>query len=748
MDLSTPADTENVAMFALRHDEQLPTGTYCDETRRVSSISATTADVTTVPPRPDNSQLGSLPQADHHRNASFHTLEPEKALETSLWRRMKFSAQSSLLRHWWLETGACFISLAAIVAVVATLYPHQGRPLPQWPYNLSINTILSIYMTILKGAVLTVIAEGIGQSKWQWFQTSRPLDDLVTYDAATRGPLGAIALLWRLKTRNILSSVGALVAIMILLVDPFTQQIVRYYDCDVAMVQVEASVPRTQIYASTSSGMVPPELQAAVSTSVISPESSISFNCSSGNCTFPQEYSTIGYCHQCKDITAKLVMKSGFVKSNYTGLAKMNLQYDNGTNENVYQPLAPFLGNSNTSITTSLASGLSIQTNPGSDFNLTTMQAFQEPVGSEHLFHVELIVGKQYQLFSPATGQAPVGCDTAKANNTWYCKGYGASSCTLSPCIRTYRSTIEAGKINEVLVSTDTSLTGWGYHPWPPPEEPQQGDDASMSMPTSVADFIGDRSYAAIDVRCLSDLERQLLVASGYIIKPEQRWLPYNFTSDLSNESKSANFSAASRFPGSMLYNGCMYAINEAFVHDFSDMYLKDFFQATVKGDATDSFVIEYLNGSQSLQAIYNWGNISFERVDSKFKDIADAITKYIRLNAENKLNRPAKGVVIHSQTCLSVRWAWLAFSVILVLMHLIFFVLLLVTQRLTGERVPIWKSSPLALIYNGIPVPKEDWISIHNIPGMEYVAKSTNIRLSCTKIGSKILKEYENSDA
>ena len=748
MDHSTPADTQHVIGYFLKHDQQLPTRVDRDGTGSVSNISATTADTTTIPTRFDNSRLENLPPVDHGSNASIHTPEADQASETSLWRKMKFLIRYNFLRHWWLETGACFISLGAIVAVVATLYPHQGKPLPQWPYNLSVNTILSIYMTILKGTVLTVTAEGIGQSKWQWFQASRPLDDLVRFDAATRGPLGAIALLWRLKTRDILSSVGALVAILILLVDPFTQQIVRYYDCNVAMAQVEASVPRTQIYSSMDIGMIPPGLQAAVSNSVISPEPSISFNCSSGNCTFPEEYSTVGYCHQCKDMTAKLAIRSNFVKSNYTGLTQMNLRYDNGTNENISQPLAPFLGNSNTSIITSLPSGLSTQTYPGSDFNLTTMQAFSEPKGSEHLFHVELIVGKQFQLFSPTTGQAPVGCDSAKANSTWYCKGYGASSCTLSPCIRTYRSTIEAGKINEVLVSSDMSLTGWGYHPWPSPEGPQQEDDISMPMPTSLADFIGDQSYAAIDVRCLSELERQLLVASGYIIKPEQRWLSYNFTHDLSNESTFANFSAASQYPGSMLYNGCMYVINEVFVHEFWDMYLKDFFQGTVKGDATDSLVIESLNGSQSLQAIYNWGNASFERVDSKFKDIADAITKYMRLNAANKLNRPAEGVVLHNQTCLSVRWAWLAFPAFLITMHLVFFVATLITLRRTKDRVPIWKSSPLALIYNGIQVPKEDWISIRDITGMEHVAKSTNIRLSSTKTGPKISKEQEISGA
>jgi hypothetical protein len=65
-----------------------------------------------------------------------------------------------ILRVWWLEILCCFLVIGASLAIVATIYPYRDRPLPQWPYNLSINSLVSIYVVVLKAAMLLVLAEG------------------------------------------------------------------------------------------------------------------------------------------------------------------------------------------------------------------------------------------------------------------------------------------------------------------------------------------------------------------------------------------------------------------------------------------------------------------------------------------------------------------------------------------------------------------------------------------------------------
>lgn len=65
-----------------------------------------------------------------------------------------------IFRDWWLEIGSTFIAIVAVVAIFATLYPHEGQPLPQWRYNLSINALVSIYVVVLKASVLLIVTQG------------------------------------------------------------------------------------------------------------------------------------------------------------------------------------------------------------------------------------------------------------------------------------------------------------------------------------------------------------------------------------------------------------------------------------------------------------------------------------------------------------------------------------------------------------------------------------------------------------
>lgn len=76
-------------------------------------------------------------------------------------RRCVNSSSSELLQKWWRELLCCILVLATLLAITATLYPFSGKPLPQWPYGLSINTLLSIYVLMMKAAMLFLVAQGM-----------------------------------------------------------------------------------------------------------------------------------------------------------------------------------------------------------------------------------------------------------------------------------------------------------------------------------------------------------------------------------------------------------------------------------------------------------------------------------------------------------------------------------------------------------------------------------------------------------
>lgn len=62
--------------------------------------------------------------------------------------------------NWLIEILSCLLATVALIATIVTLAIHRGRPLPQWPHLISINSLIAIFIAILKAAVLMPVAEG------------------------------------------------------------------------------------------------------------------------------------------------------------------------------------------------------------------------------------------------------------------------------------------------------------------------------------------------------------------------------------------------------------------------------------------------------------------------------------------------------------------------------------------------------------------------------------------------------------
>jgi hypothetical protein len=183
----------------------------------------------------------------------------------------RHTGKPSLLQDWWIwEILAVILSIAATAAIIIILAVYDGHPLPSWPYQITLNAIISVLSTIAKvspleeddnpapllGVVLTnstqvsmlfAIMECIGQSKWMLFrQGQHDLLDFHSIDGASRGPWDSLILLYRIKGRALIASAGAFVVVLSLAVDPFTQQVLSY----------PSKLDETQAYANPSLPLV------------------------------------------------------------------------------------------------------------------------------------------------------------------------------------------------------------------------------------------------------------------------------------------------------------------------------------------------------------------------------------------------------------------------------------------------------------------------------------------------------------
>ena len=158
--------------------------------------------------------------------SSGRTLDRNKGEKQT---RIRFPTRKFTQLWLWEILGSLF-SVSCILAIIAILSYLDGKPLDHWTLSLiSPNALVSVFATMSKSAMLLTITEAISQLKWIYFQQrARRLLDFQIFDGASRGPLGAVRLLWTVKLQAILATLAALVTVFALAMGPFTQQVLSF----------------------------------------------------------------------------------------------------------------------------------------------------------------------------------------------------------------------------------------------------------------------------------------------------------------------------------------------------------------------------------------------------------------------------------------------------------------------------------------------------------------------------------------
>ncbi|MCJ1262181.1 hypothetical protein MMC22_002051 [Lobaria immixta] len=251
--------------------------------------------LTALPPMPlhHSARIVSQSTSGSYRNLNPQPEEGAKPIT----RKPQKSLGPVCTSYWTWEILALLVSFLALTMIVLILYLYQGRSLLDWPYAISINSLISIFSAVMKAALFVPVAACVSQAKWDWFhrQQGHTLADMEIYDQASRGPGGALRMLTEIRWRHF-SSLGALIIVLALAIDPMAQQIISYYPVQVStnITSQDVTIPQSWGFTSNSS-----EIQPSMINAVKSGLSGSSSNCWPPSTPSGQPYESLAVCASC-----------------------------------------------------------------------------------------------------------------------------------------------------------------------------------------------------------------------------------------------------------------------------------------------------------------------------------------------------------------------------------------------------------------------------------------------------------------
>ena len=209
-------------------------------------------------------------------------------------------AETWAKNSWTSEVAAILLSLGLSTSIGVVLGVYDGKPAPSLSIGITFNAIISILSTASKATLIYTISSCLSQTKWIWFKNNkaRRLLDAQLLEDASRGPLGALRILTGSKAVS-LASLGTILTLLMLAVDPFVQQIIIYPTRELYAASDLAFTEQARLFVNH-----PWELSSVQSIHAglwgDDTQSQRTPHCPTGNCTWPP-FESISWCTECHD---------------------------------------------------------------------------------------------------------------------------------------------------------------------------------------------------------------------------------------------------------------------------------------------------------------------------------------------------------------------------------------------------------------------------------------------------------------
>ena len=104
-------------------------------------------------------QEGHLLAVQHNGGGTTADDEkPQRPRDASKAHDLRRSYNQLSHRTWFWESLSCVAAALLLCAIVTVLAIYNGRPLPQLPFSISLNTVVSLLATALKAALIIPVA--------------------------------------------------------------------------------------------------------------------------------------------------------------------------------------------------------------------------------------------------------------------------------------------------------------------------------------------------------------------------------------------------------------------------------------------------------------------------------------------------------------------------------------------------------------------------------------------------------------
>ncbi|RYN35047.1 hypothetical protein AA0119_g1162 [Alternaria tenuissima] len=600
-----------------------------------------------------------------HTTESLNTFENTKPSLDFTQRAEKklaeYNASDNVFKRWLFEIVSWCISAACMVAIICIYLRIKDHPLSQNESYLNWTNVLG---KVSSAALIVPTSEALGQLKWNWFHESKAMWDFEIFDKASRGPLGALMLLFRTKGRS-LAALGALLIVLLLAIDTSFQQVVTFPN-EWTLHEIPGEIPyvvqydrpylmefqggwETVVYDTDLLPIVQQYLYRNGSKPVpfgTSFRPDIPLSCPTSNCTWPT-YDTLAVCSQCSEVSDLLDIT----------FACLDTTVDWSTNWEGPLSKVPYPQNkvcghflNITADLPILLSGYTVNTNSDNIYGETLLLRtlpLTTHLTKERLYGVGSVAFKNTR--NPIL-DALIASTTDGPESVYQNKTPTVHECVLSWCVQTIESSYDLGGYNERIVSSYHNTT-IGPNPWISWEIPvEQGGGT----------WIEYKENITIIPKWID----------SNVTKPNDTTIEYG-----------TNIVTASMF---------MAVFNDFFPASFSVNNVSAIPRLRFK---------EFMDGpSQRYLPFSPW--MAPNNLTRHLEKLATAMTNRVRSSGSSEM---LQGEAFYSEQYVVVQWEWLIFPFLLLALSLVFLVLTIIkTSKDTSTG--IWKTSAMPTLIYSLP--------------------------------------------